>query len=153
MLGLRNGLGIEPRIWVCPEDNDQTFPPGSTYDFEVPCEPNTWLYAVNASIQDLAPLGPNNNMFVVQVTDSATGARLFSQPALGQDITGTPVNFAINKRRFSGSGNGYRGPLFPLETPHLFLPPSYPVVRIMSLADNITMRIRVNLFCNVETVT
>jgi hypothetical protein len=128
---LRQGKGIEPRIYVCPDPSNQLVAGGgNTLDYEVPSEPNCWLWALNAS-------GEHGSSFLVNVTDSVTGAALFSQPVpFTQILSG------------DGTGTANRGPLFLLSTPHLFQPPSYPVVRIINIGD--THVCRVTLFTCVE---
>ncbi len=145
---LRQARGIEPRIYVCPDPENQLIPPGATYDYEVPSEPNTWLWAVCASLENIDDIFADNDTFLVQITDSETGATLFSQPVSGNVITGIPIiSFT---RTPQGSGNGYRGPLKFLPTPHLFQPPSYPVVRIVNTAQEVALKCRVTLFTVVE---
>ncbi len=101
-----------------------------------------------ASIGNLGDVAAGDDTFLVNVTDSSTGATLFSQPARNNDLTGIPAIAGTLTRR--GSGNGYRGPIVPLSTPHLFAPPSYPVVRMVSVAATVTLVCRVTLFCAVE---
>ena len=148
MLALRQAKGIEPRIYVCPDPANQLIQPGATYDFEVPSEPNLWLYGIVASIQNLADVAAGDDTFLVNVTDSSTGATLFSQPAPNQIVTGIPAVGSNLVRQ--GSGNSYRGPVVFLSTPHLFAPPSYPVVRLVSAAASVPLICRVTLFCAVE---
>lgn len=148
MQALRQAKGIEPRIFVCPDPANQLIQPGATYDYEVPSEPNTWLWAICASIQNLNDISAGNDTFLVSITDSSTGATLFSQPVNFNDITGIPIiSFSPTPQ---GSGNGYRGPLMKLSTPHLFTPPSYPVVRIISTATEVALKCRVTLYTVVE---
>ena len=129
MHALREGKGIEPRGYSCPEPKDQIIPAGTTFDYDVPIEPNCWAFAVAAS-------GTGED-FLFQVTDSVTGATFFSQPV--------PMSLMSAAR----NGTTGRGPQFFLSTPHLFLPPSYPVVRIINTSafDNVC---RVTLYCCVE---
>ncbi len=148
MQALRQAKGIEPRIFVCPDAANQLIQPGVTYDYEVPSEPNTWLWAICASIGNIADIFAGNDTFLVNITDSSTGATLFSQPVNGNVITGDPI--IAFTRTPQGSGNGYRGPLMKLSTPHLFLPPSYPVVRIVNTASSLALICRVSLFCVTE---
>lgn len=133
---LRHGKGVEPRIYVCPDPSSQLIPPLQTIDYEVPSEPNLWLWALTASYtpSGASPTGD----FLLNVTDSLTGAALFSQPVRTRD-----VNAQL-------SGTPERGPLFVLETPHLYRPPSYPVVRIINSSDSILQFCRVTLFTCVE---
>lgn len=126
MQALRNGVGIEPRIWVCPDPADQIIAPGATYDFSVPCEPNTWLYGLNVNSQQTAG-------FYVQITDSETGATVFSQPLASQLLAGTAA----------------KGRVVFLSAPRLFVPPAYPIVRIVNNANAANL-CTVNLFCAVE---
>lgn len=135
--GLRLAKGIEPRIFVCPEPSDQLIPAGSTFDYEVPTEPNTWLWALNANASvDPDHTGPGP--YLVNVIDSATGAALFSQPVRG--------DLVLDSRTFGTAGRGVQ--TF-LSTPHLFLPPSYPVVRIINTFTDPQI-IRVTLFTCAE---
>lgn len=136
MQALRQGKGIEPRIYVCPDPATQLIGPNQTIDYEVPSEPNTWLWALNASYVQSGDDSPVD--FLVNITDSLTGATLFSQPIATKNL-----NAQL-------SGTSDRGPLFLLETPHLFRPPSYPVVRIINSSDTITEFCRVTLFTCVE---
>lgn len=145
---LAEGKGIEPRIFVCPDPANQLIGPGATYDYEVPSEPNTWLWGICASLENIGDIFPGNDTFLVQITDSHTGATLFSQPVSGNLITGIPIiSFS---RTPQGSGNGYRGPIMFLSTPHLFEPPSYPVVRIVNTATIAPLKCRVTLYTAVE---
>jgi hypothetical protein len=123
MQAIRNGVGIEPRIYVCPDPADQLIAARSTYDFAVPCDPNTWLWAINCSSSQGAG-------FYVQVTDSETGATVFSQPVVSQLLTGSKPD----------------GQLILLSAPRLFVPPAYPVVRIVNNANAANV-CTVNLFC------
>lgn len=148
MQALRRGKGIEPRLFVCPDPANQLVQAGSTYDYEVPSEPNTWLLGVVASIGNIADIFPENDTFLVQITDSTTGAKLFSQPVDQNVITGIPI--VAGNRVPAGSGNGYRGPWKWLSTPHLFEPPSYPVVRIVNPATELALVCRVTLYTAVE---
>lgn len=127
---IRNAKGIEPRIYVCPDTVNQSIPPGNTYDYEVPSEPNTWLFGLNAS-------GEAGQDFLVQVTDSVTGSTLFSAPVV-QSVLNAKVKGTANK-----------GPLYFVETPHLYLPPAYPVVRLVNTSASAQI-CRVTLFCVVE---
>lgn len=127
MQALRSGAGIEPRIWVCPDPTNQTIAAGSTYDFSVPIDPNTWLWAVNCQSSQAAG-------FYVQITDSVTGATVFSQPILSQNL----------------QGNAQKGRLVILSAPRLFVPPAYPIVRIVNNAQNAANVCQVNLFCCAE---
>ena len=129
---IRNGKGLEPRIYVAPDSASQLIQPGATFDFEVACEPNCWLWALNAS--------GDQNSFLVQITDSVTGAILFSQPVNSGLIQGSPGSF------FATPGRGVQ---FLLSTPHLFAPPSYPIVRIVNTEVYVQF-CRVNLFTVVE---
>jgi hypothetical protein len=141
MQALRQAEGIEPRIFVCPDPQSQFINPGATYDYEVPSEPNTWLWALTASTTNRSD--PSDG-FMVQITDSGTGASLFSQPLKDELLSG------IVNSTPQGSGNGYRGPLYFLDTPHLFEPPSYPVVRIINVSLNQILKCRVTLYTCVE---
>ena len=128
---LRNGKGLEPRIYVAPDPNSQLIQPGATFDFEVASEPNCWLWALNAS--------GDQNSFLVQITDAVTGATLFSQPIPSGMLQG-------NENFLSTAGRGVQ---CLLSTPHLFLPPSYPIVRIVN-TEPFVQFCRVTLFTVVE---
>jgi len=134
MQALRIAGGIENRIYVAPEPAAQLVTPGATVDFEVPSEPNFWLYAVAASNQ-----GDDEDLqdFLFNVTDSETGATLFSQP-----VSMTTMNPQRN-------GTADRSPYYLLSTPHLFASPSYPVVRMINTSAD-SQIIRVTLFGCVE---
>ena len=148
MQALRLAKGIEPRIFVCPDPSNQKVLPGNTFDYEVPSEPNTWLWAITASLGNpVGSLSPGDG-FLVQISDSATGARLFSQTVNSNLLTGTPIIGTTPTQQ--GSGNGYRGPLMFLETPHLFTPPSYPVVSVVNISAALSAICRVTLFTVVE---
>lgn len=135
--GLRLAKGIEPRIFVCPEPSDQIIPAGSTFDYEVPTEPNTWLWAINSSARVVEGFtGPGS--YLVNVIDSVTGANLFSQPVRGDLVLETLIH-----------GTDNRGKQVFVPTPHLYLPPSYPVVRIINTHTD-PQRIRVTLFTCAE---
>jgi hypothetical protein len=126
---LRLAKGMEPRIFVCPEPANQLIQPGATYDYEVPSDPNTWLFGINAS--------GDQRDFLLNVTDSVTGATLFTQPVNRTTISPTPANPAG------------RGVQYFVCTPHLYEPPSYPVVRIINTTSDPQV-CRVTLFCAVE---
>ncbi len=132
---LRQATNIEPRIHVVPDPIDQVIPAGQTYDTNVAIEPNTWLYAVNTWTAP-SEEGPVND-FYVQITDAVTGAVLFSQQVHATDLQ--PANS-------SAAANGLR--CF-LSAPRLFLPPSYPIVRIVNLSGQ-DVKCNVNLWCAVE---
>lgn len=144
-LALRLGKGIEPRIYVCPEPAQQVIEVGATVDFEVPAEPNTWLWGINTSSRQVD--GENKyGEFLFNVYDSVTGSQLFSQMASG-------LQFNFN---WPGQGpektDRERGPVAILPSPHMYNPPSYPVVRIMNTGA-FQQVCRVNLFTCVEYVT
>jgi hypothetical protein len=126
---LRQAKGIQQRIYVSPDPQNQLIQPGSTFDFEVPSEPNCWLWALNAS--------GDQSDFLFNITDSHTGSTIFSSPVSMS---------AVNAQRTGTTG---RGPQFFLSTPHLYAPPSYPVVRIINTAGS-AQNCRVTLFTSVE---
>lgn len=130
MYAIRQAKGLEPRVYVGPDPNNQMLAAGTTQDYEVPTEPNFWCWAITASGNPVLD-------FLVNVTDSVTGAIIFSQPCSAA---------AINAARNGTSG---RGPLFFLSTPHLFTPPSYPVIRVINTAASAQV-IRVCLWGAVE---
>lgn len=109
MQALRLGRGIEPRIYVAPDPQNQVIPAGNTYDYEVLSEPNCFLWALTAS--------GDGDDFLFNVYDAITGTT----------ISASPLSFKTMKTLTTG-----RGPLFILSTPHLYEPPSYPVVRIIN---------------------
>lgn len=129
---LRNGLGIEPRIWVCPDPSTQPIAALSTSDYNVPSEPNTWLWGINA----ISDPGSDADAagFYVQVTDSLTGATVFSQPMLSGLLY----------------PNRAGGVVAFLSAPRLFVPPAYPIVRVVNLSNS-PQACFVNLFCCIET--
>ena len=129
MIALRNAKGIEPRIYVGPDPANQLVASGQTQDYEVPIEPNFWCWAIAAS--------GNGRDFLLNVTDSVTGAQFFNAP-----VSMATINAARN-------GTSGRGPLYYLPTPHLFTPPSYPVIRVVNTA-NFAQTCRVTLFGCVE---
>lgn len=132
MQALRQGRGIQQRAYVAPEPTGQLIQPGVTFDYEVPSEPNLWLWGINAS-SNLA----GTKDFLFNVTDSLTGAQLFSQP-IPQSLMNARVN-----------GTANRGPICFLSTPHLYTPPAYPIVRLIN-NSNTAQVCRVTLFCCVE---
>jgi hypothetical protein len=115
---------------VCPDPANQIIPAGATFDYEVPSEPNSWLWALTASIQVSGE--PSPDTFLFNITDSLSGAKIFSQP--------------MNATMPQTSG---RGPLSFISTPHLFTPPSYPVVRLVNVGAN-PLLCRVTLYTAVE---
>jgi hypothetical protein len=126
---LRQAHGIQARIFVCPDPSAQLITAGATIDYEVPAEPNTWLWGINAS--------GNASNFLLNVSDSVTGVKLFNQPIRMTDLCA------------ARTGTAGRGPIFFLSTPWLFQPPSYPVVRIIN--TNISEQTcRVTLFTSCE---
>lgn len=140
-LALRNAIGIEPRIWVCPNSVAQVVAPQSTTDFNVPCEPNTWIWALNAVSNP--GQAPDAAGFYVQVIDSLTGVNLFSSPVLNSNLNGET----------SATGtHSNQGPLVLLSAPRLYVPPAYPIVRIVNLSMSAQTCI-VQLFCAIETDT
>lgn len=134
-LALRNADNLEPRVWVVPDPIDQVIAAGSTYDMNVPIEPHTWLYGVNTW---LSPTGGGPSDFYVQITDAVTGATLWSQQV-----------HASNLQPASGNTAATKGLIAYLSAPRLFVPPSYPIVRIVNLANS-PMKCNVNLWCAVE---
>lgn len=138
-LALRNAIGIEPRIWVCPDSVHQLVAPQSTTDFNVPCEPNTWIWALN-SVSNPGH-SPDAAGFYVQVIDSVTGVNLFSSPMLNSNLDGT---------RASNGTTSKQSPLVLLSAPRLYVPPAYPIVRIVNLSLSSQTCI-VQLFCAIET--
>ena len=140
-VALRHAIGIEARIWVCPNPQAQLIAPQSTIDFDVPCEPNTWIWALNAISNP--GQAPDAAGFYVQVNDSLTGAGLFASPVLSRNLDGSA----------SGTGTHSRqGPLVLLSAPRLYVPPAYPIVRIVNLSMSAQTCI-VQLFCAIETDT
>ena len=126
MFALRQAKGIEPRIYTGPDPLNNAVQAGSTQDYEVPSEPNFWLYGLTAS--------GDGSDFLLNVTDSGTGATLFSQPC----------SAAALSRRTSN-----KGPLFFLSTPTLYASPGYPIIRVIN-TDTETQVCRVNLFGCIE---
>jgi hypothetical protein len=140
MMALRQAIGIEARIWVCPDPVNQSVAANSTTDFNVPSEPNTWIWALNAVSnpgQEADAAG-----FYVQVTDSVTGATIFSSPMLNSNLNGARQT----------SGAAAQCPLCLLSAPRLYIPPAYPIVRIVNLSGSAQTCI-VQLFCMIETDT
>ena len=127
MMALRNARGIEPRVYVGPDPQNMVIPAGTSQDYEVPIEPNFWLYALTATPED-------GFDFLVQITDIVSGSTLFSQPAPASTLN------------LKTSG---RGPQFFLSTPQLYVPPSYPVIRVVNTAAS-ARTCRVTLFGCVE---
>jgi len=148
MQALANGKSIEPRIYVCPDPENQAIPPGVTFDYEVPSEPNTWVWAVSASLANPPNTIGAQDTLLVQITDSTTGSTLFSQPTQQTNLTGLPI--ISGSPTPQGSGNGYRGPQVIISTPHLYAPPSYPVVRLVNTSSTLTLQARVTLYTCVE---
>lgn len=129
VLALRNARGIEPRIYVGPDPANQIIPAGQTQDYEVPIEPNFWCWGL--------AVGLTGRDFLFNVTDSITGAQFFSSP-----VSAATMNPGRN-------GTAGRGPIFYLPTPHLFTPPSYPVIRLINTFTE-DQTCRVTLFGCVE---
>lgn len=127
MMALRNARGIEPRVYIGPNPQNMLIPAGTTQDFEVPIEPNFWVYAITATPE-------TDKDFLVQVTDVASGATLFNQP--------------VSARTLSTKTSG-RGPQVFLSTPQLYPTPSYPVIRVINTAASAQV-CRVTLFGCVE---
>jgi hypothetical protein len=128
-MALRQGKGIEPRIYPGFDPSNLVVPAGTTQDYEVPIEPNFWCFAFSVNV--------NGRDFLFNVTDSVTGATFFSQPVSAAAMS--PIR----------NGTAGRGPLSYLSTPHLFTPPSYPIVRIIN-TFGFDVPCRVNLFGCVE---
>jgi len=144
MQALRLAQGIQPRAYVGPDDRGRSVPAGQTVDFEVPIEPNCYVWALNAS--SLPPTGGDigSTEFLFNVIDSGTGAAFFSQP-----ISSRNFNASITGLNNSGvSGN--RGPLFLLSKPQLYVPPNYPVIRVINPSQTDAVRCWVTLFAAVE---
>lgn len=133
-VAIRHMQNAEPRAWVVPDPIDAVIMAGSTYEAAVAIEPNTWLLGINTWI---AP-GEDND-FYVQITDSSTGKTLFSQQAR-----------ASNLAPAVGATASHDGLIYWLSTPKFYLPPAYPSVRIVNLANS-ALKCNVNLFCAVET--
>jgi hypothetical protein len=134
-LALRGAENLEPRNWVVPDPIDEIIPAGGTYDMNVPIEPDTWLCGVNTWLSPTD--GPPGN-FYVQITDAVTGAIIFSQQVHASNLQAASGN--------TGSANGL---VAWLSAPRPFLPPSYPIVRIVNLS-NAPLKCNVNLWCAVE---
>lgn len=128
---LRQAIGIEGRLWVCPNEG-QLVPPLTTIDYQVPSEPNTWLYGYSAISNPGA--SPDPASFYFQITDSLTGATVFSSPLL--------ANLAYP--------NANRKGVIDYMRPRLFVPPAYPTVRIVNNSATAQTCI-VYLFCAIET--
>jgi hypothetical protein len=122
-----NPFVFEALMYVGPNPQNMLIPAGTTQDYEVPIEPNFWLYAITATPQDELD-------FLVQLTDVVSGSTLFSQP----------VSAATLSTKTSG-----RGPQVFLSTPQLYAPPSYPVIRVINTSDSDQI-CRVTLFGCVE---
>lgn len=132
MMALRNARGIEPRVYVGPNPSNMLIPAGTSQDYEVPSEPNLWIYAITATP---GVDGEGNPLdFLVQVTDVVSGATLFNQPTSALTLS----------KKTSG-----RGPQVFLSTPQLYAPPSFPVIRVINTADTDQI-CRVTLFGCVE---
>jgi hypothetical protein len=129
MLAIRNAKGIEPRIYPGFDPLNILIQPGLTQDYEVPIEPNYWCFALSVS--------GDGDDFLFNITDSVSGAQFFSQPVSARTMSA------------AATGTQGRGPLFYLSTPHLFAPPSYPIVRIINTTVS-AQRCRVSLFGVVE---
>lgn len=127
MMALRNARGIEPRFYVGPNPQNMSVPAGTTQDYEVPIEPNFWLYAITATPEA-------GKDFLVQITDIVSGGTLFSQP----------IPASVLSTQTAG-----RGPQVFLSTPQLYAPPSYPVIRVVNTANS-SQVCRVTLFGCVE---
>ena len=137
-VALRNAIGIEPRIWVCPDQVNQSIAPQSTSAFNVPAEPNTWIWALNAVSNPGLTADPKG--FYVQITDSLTGADMFSSPIHSSNLDGTRTT----------AGDAKQCPLVLIAAPRLYVPPAYPIVSIVNLSMSAQTCI-VQLFCAVET--
>lgn len=126
---LDHAEGPEPAAYVCPEPLAQLIPGSGVLDYEVPIEPNTWLFAIGA----LPAIGTD---FLFNVTDSETSAPLFSAPVMASTM----------QTQTAG-----RGPQVFLPTPHLFASPGFPIVRLINLSGG-TARCIVVLYCVTEYV-
>lgn len=116
-VAIRTARNLEPRILVAPDQPNTLVQPGQTYDQNLTnMEPNSWLLGLTATAQ----FGANG--FYCQVTDSETGKKLFSSPIFNQNLGG------------AAGGNQSHGFVFYLATPHCFVPPAYPIVRIINNA-------------------
>jgi len=78
----------------------------------------------------------------VQVSDSLTGANLFSSPVLNSNLDGARTT----------AGDAKQCPLILIAAPRLFIPPAYPIVTIVNLSMSAQTCI-VQLFCAIETDT
>lgn len=137
-IALRNAVGIEARLWVCPDSTHQLIAPFSTSDFNVPCEPNTWIWGLNAASNPAT--SPDTAGFYVNIIDAVTGATVYS----------TPVNNANLDGLATMSPNAAQCPIVLLAAPRLFVPPAYPIVRVVNLSASAQTCI-VQLFCAIET--
>lgn len=123
---LMNAKGIEPRIYVGPEQQNLVIPANSTQDYEVPIEPNFWVYGLTAS-------GTGAD-FLFNVLDAVSGAQLASQP----------LSMATMKTL-----TARRGPIHFLSTSQLYAPPSYPIIRVINNTRG-AQTCRVTLFGAIE---
>lgn len=138
---LDKARGIETRIYVGPEKSAQLIPANQTIDYEVPSEPNFWMWGINASALPVRSEGQPTN-FLFNVMNSETGVPLFSSPMPMKNF-----NAAV------AGGPANRGPICLLSTPQLYASPAYPIIRIINVnpdggTEDLTCR--VTLFGCVE---
>jgi hypothetical protein len=131
---LRQAIGVEGRLWVCPTPEAQLVPALTTIDFQVPAEPNTWLLGYSAVSNPGSTPDPAGFQF--QITDSLTGATVFSSPLLASLV-------------YPGSPN-LPGIIKYLSAPRLYVPPAYPTVRIVNNSASPQTCV-VYLWCAIET--
>lgn len=135
-IALRTAHDLEPRIWVVPNPIDEVIQAGATYETSVNIDPNTWLYGVQAW---MTSPGPPTNDFYVQITDAVTGGTVFSQQARGSNLAAAEGNTPLHNKL-----------IYYLGSPRLFVPPSYPIVKIVNLSSS-NVKCNFNLWCAVET--
>lgn len=133
---IRHAGDLEAEIWVTPPPIDEIIMAGATYETSLGIRPNTWLVGVQGWVE--SPGAPTND-FYVQITDALTGQQVFSQQARASNLAlasgATPLRNKL---------------VFWLSAPRLFLPPSYPIVKLVNLSTS-DVKCNFNLWCAVET--
>jgi hypothetical protein len=124
-LAMRNAKQMDIQILIAPDPIDQLIGGSQTYNQNMSCEPYTWLLGVSCFSSLAAG-------FYFQITDAVTGATVFSQQVLSTDFQPNTNDCFVW-----------------LPSPRYFIPPSYPIVRIVN-NSNSAQTCLVNMYTAIE---
>jgi hypothetical protein len=114
-VAIRGAGFLEPRLLTVPDQQNTTIAAGATYDQAITAmDPNSWLLGVSTYSVGVG--------FYLQITDSQTGKLIWSSPVLSQNAGVGNANTQTQQK----------GTVCYLAVPHCFVPPAYPIVRIIN---------------------